>query len=135
MSARPEPRSAAGPWLERAGSDLWMAEHALAAGADCPADAVAFHAQQCAEKSLKALLAAQGADFPPTHDLLLLLRLAGAGGALDLTAQDILSLNRYAVEARYPGVGEPITRAEAEAATALARRVRAVVLARLKIEG
>ena len=36
-------------------------------------DAVCFHAQQCAEKYLKALLTRDHVAFPKTHDLLDLL--------------------------------------------------------------
>jgi HEPN domain-containing protein len=38
--------------------------------------AVCFHAQQCAEKYLKALLVLKDVDFPKTHDLLTLVRYA-----------------------------------------------------------
>jgi HEPN domain-containing protein len=40
---------------------------------------------------------------------------------------DLGILNRYAVEARYPGDWEPITREEAEEAVLLAERVRTEV--------
>jgi HEPN domain-containing protein len=39
----------------------------------------------------------------------------------------VLLLNRYTIEARYPGDWEPITREEAEEAVAIARRVRDAV--------
>jgi HEPN domain-containing protein len=51
-------------WVEKAESDLKNAALALRAGHDCPADTVAFHAQQCAEKHLKAVLVFAGIDFP-----------------------------------------------------------------------
>jgi HEPN domain-containing protein len=56
-------------WVEKAESDLKNARIVLGAGEECPADTVAFHAQQCAEKYLKALLVFEGIDFPKTHDL------------------------------------------------------------------
>lgn len=42
-------------WLQRASSDLQLERAALNARGVLPEDA-AFHAQQCAEKALKALL-------------------------------------------------------------------------------
>ena len=56
-------------WIEKAENDLKTAILTLRAGEECPADTVGFHAQQCAEKYLKALLTARGIDFPKTHDL------------------------------------------------------------------
>ena len=41
---------------------------------------VGFHAQQTAEKSLKAVLAARGVYFPFTHDLRVLMDLCDSGG-------------------------------------------------------
>lgn len=47
---------------------------------------VGFHAQQAAEKALKAVLAASGDDFPWTHDLRHLMdRLQAAGTSLPAT--------------------------------------------------
>ncbi len=56
-------------WVEKAEGDLKNATLALSAEKDCPADTVAFHAQQCGEKYLKAYLVLQCIDFPKTHDL------------------------------------------------------------------
>ncbi len=65
---------------------------------------VCFHAQQCAEKYLKALLIAHAQPFPRTHDLRILSNLceqAGMSIGTDLNRIDTLSF--YAVQARYPG--------------------------------
>jgi len=43
-------------WVQKAESDLKTAVLVLHAGEEGLADTVAFHAQQCAEKYLKALL-------------------------------------------------------------------------------
>jgi len=56
-------------WLAKAENDLKTAAHTLKLGADCPTDAVCFHAQQTVEKYLKALLVLRGIDFPKTHDI------------------------------------------------------------------
>ena len=90
---------------------------------DCPFDTVCFHAQQCAEKYLKALLLQAGSEPPRTHDLRLLLQRLPADLAVLFRMEDMVELNRYSIEARYPGECEEISRAEAERAVMLARAV------------
>ncbi len=67
-------------------------------------DAVCFHAQQCVEKYLNALLQENGTIFPRTHNLVELLDL----GEQEMTellpfASDMNTLTREAVEVPYPG--------------------------------
>jgi len=65
---------------------------------------VCFLAQQCAEKSLKALLVAKGQTFPRTHDLVLLANLnTQTGVLLPVASADLRELTRHAVVTRYPG--------------------------------
>ena len=47
---------------------------------DIEDDLLGFHAQQAAEKMLKALLAARGVDYPKTHNLRVLVELLSAEG-------------------------------------------------------
>jgi HEPN domain-containing protein len=61
-------------WLRKAEHDLLNIENNLAA-ADIPWDTVCFHAQQAAEKVLKAFLVFHGRDLSKTHDLVALLAL------------------------------------------------------------
>ncbi len=56
-------------WVARAESDLRAAVYLLEPRIERPTEAICFHAQQCAEKYVKALLVFRGADFPRTHDL------------------------------------------------------------------
>jgi HEPN domain-containing protein len=111
-------------WAVKADNDLRNAEHTLLLEQDCPFDTVCFHAQQCAEKYLKALLIAKGTEPPRTHDLRLLLSKLPVTTASRFEVERLLVLNRYSVEARYPGDWEPITREEAQEAVELARTVR-----------
>jgi HEPN domain-containing protein len=111
-------------WIEKAEHDLQNAEFVLTMKENCPYDTVCFHSQQCAEKYLKALLIHQGIDFPRTHDLVLLFGLLRKDLQWDLQLKDVQPLNRYSVEARYPGDWEPIDKAEAEAALEMALNVR-----------
>jgi len=46
---------------------------------------------------------------------------------LRLRIEEVVSLNRYTIEARYPGGWEPFNRKEAEKAVAIARKVRRAV--------
>jgi len=114
-------------WIAKAEEDLLTAEHTLTLREHCPAGTVCFHAQQCVEKYLKALLTLRGVEFPKTHDLVLLRNRLGSGSGLDLEMEDLLSLNRYSVEARYPGDWEPIDIEEASESVEKARRVREAV--------
>jgi HEPN domain-containing protein len=117
-------------WIVKAENDLKNAAHTLGLGADCPTDTVCFHAQQCIEKYLKALLVLQGFDFPKSHDLEVLLALVPKRVRPHLTAEEQGRLTTYATTARYPGSGE-IALAEARRAVAVARRARKEVRATL----
>ena len=114
-------------WIKKAESDLTTAEHTLTLKENCPFDIVCFHAQQCAEKYLKALLVSRSVDFPRTHDLRLLMQRIPPDTNLRLRIEEVVSLNRYTIEARYPGDWEPFNRKEAEKAVAVARKVRKAV--------
>ena len=61
-----------------------------------------FHAQQAVEKSLKAVLSANGIEFRSTHDLVTLLDLLQDNDVpAPPAAEQLDELNPYAVEARY----------------------------------
>ncbi len=121
-------------WIEKAEHDIRNAEHTLTLKKNCPFDTVCFHAQQCAEKYLKALLVSRSIDFPKTHDLRVLMQLVPKEVKLGLRMDEVLPLNRYTIEARYPGDWEPITRKEAKEALATARMVRQAVRVHLRNE-
>ena len=111
-------------WVLKAEEDLRAAAHLLRLGQECPTAAVGFHAQQCIEKYLKALLVLQGLEFPKTHDIEKLIGLLplDVSVRLPVTAQRILTT--YGAMTRYPGDYEPVTLQEARQAVTLARRVR-----------
>jgi HEPN domain-containing protein len=99
--------------LRKAGSDRVAMEASLAAQAF---DAACFHAQQMAEKCLKALLAPRGVAFPYTHNLAKLIEI---GAGLDATFHSllptVLPLTPYAVEMRYDDSFWPSQRVAEEA--------------------
>lgn len=114
-------------WVEKAENDLKNATLTLRAGRDCPADTVAFHAQRCVEKYLKALLSFRAVDFPKIHDIEQLLALAELGNRVRLSVEEQRLLTDYATVTRYPGNYDPVALPEARRAVTLARRVRAAV--------
>ncbi len=124
MNEAPERVQAALDWFEKADHDLVDAEHTLTLTDNCPFDTISFHAQQCAEKCLKGLLVFHDLDFPPTHDIRLLLQRLPESVEIGIEPVRLIALNRYAVETRYPGDWKPITREDAEAAVEVARGVR-----------
>jgi len=111
-------------WIDKAESDLKIAVIALKAGRDCPTDAVAFHAQQCAEKYLKALLVLDSIDFPKIHDIGELIVLLPHGVAVGVSVAQQRRLTSYATVTRYPGDYEPISLTEARKAVEVAQRIR-----------
>jgi len=113
-----------GEWVLKAENDLKNAAHTLKMGEDCPADTVCFHAQQCVEKYLKALLVMKDTNFPKTHDIEDLLALVPAVERPKLSGEEQGRLSDYATTSRYPGDYEPIPLSEARRAVQLARRVR-----------
>jgi len=112
-------------WVARAEEDFTLARSALRRKRPLIYGAT-FHAQQCVEKYLKALLVAQGLTFPRTHDLAALSDLCLQGGITIPVAHDALDrLAAYAVQVRYPG--EDPTLDEAREVLQVAQAVRRFV--------
>jgi HEPN domain-containing protein len=114
-------RQVAEQWLRLARSDLALA-HLDAPGAIMP-ETLCFHAQQAAEKALRAALVLREIDFPRTHSLGVLLALMPTDVKVPVSIRDAASLTNYAVAARYPSVFEPVTDDERRDAADLATRV------------
>ena len=109
-------------WVARAEEDLALARSALRHKTPLTYGAT-FHAQQCAEKYLKALLMARRQVFPRTHDLAALSDLCLQNELLIPVDRDALErLTAYAVQVRYPG--EDPTPDEAREAVQVAQVVR-----------
>ena len=76
---------------------------------------VCFHAQQCVEKALKAVITANQVYFRYTHDLEELTNLlTSAGIAPPFTAKEFQRLTPFAVELRYDEGIPLLTREEAD---------------------
>jgi len=92
---------------------------------------VGFHAQQAAEKALRAALAATGRDFPFTHNIAVLMQLCeDAGIGLPPALDHIDVLTPFGVAARY-GTRSP---GAVDRATALDLAMSAVAWARAAVE-
>jgi len=110
-------------WLRHAASDLHLAGLALP-DPEVLRNQVAFHAQQAAEKSLKAVLVARSIHFPRTHDLEALIEMIQLAGIVwPFAVSEIAALTPFAVETRYPGGLGQVTDTEARDAVDGARRV------------
>jgi len=89
-------------WLQKAEGDLRAAEHLLEMEVK-DYFAAAFHAQQAAEKFLKAFLVRHQIPFPKTHDIQQLLELAAqADSSLKIELSSAAMLTPFGVEFRYP---------------------------------
>jgi HEPN domain-containing protein len=121
-------------WLAYADDDLCLAHWGLGLPDEQtpPYRLVAYHAQQCAEKCLKAYLVCQGVDFPRTHNISALLELCSDSAQWPLTLRDAEELTDYAVAARYPGEAGTVTPGDAQHAIELAERVRTQVRVALR---
>jgi HEPN domain-containing protein len=118
-------------WIARAEEDYELAKSALRRKKPLLYGAT-FHAQQCVEKYLKALLVAKGKLFPKIHDLVALNDLCKQNGVILGVNEDIIrNLTAYAVEIRY--LGEQPTFDEAADAVKTARNVRLTARKLLKI--
>jgi HEPN domain-containing protein len=110
-------------WIAKAEGDFRTASRELAAADRPNYDAVCFHAQQCAEKYLKALLIARGQTPPKIHDLAQLHRLlVPVCPEWQWSVDELRLLSRSAVISRYPGEVAELT--EAEAAHGICGRLR-----------
>lgn len=87
----------------------------LARDVDVADAVVGFHAQQAVEKSLKAVLAASGDEFPWTHDLRHLIeRLDDLGTPFPPSLREVRVLAPWAVEFRYgETIDDPLDREQA----------------------
>ena len=115
-------------WVEKAEGDWDTALIAYRARKSPNYDAACFHAQQCAEKYLKARLNEDWITFRKTHDLQDLLKpILPAEPTWAILQPALDNLNKYAVLYRYPGYDA--TKIEAKTTIEDCRQVRGAVRA------
>jgi HEPN domain-containing protein len=107
-------------WLIYAKSDLELAR------VDLPnfvlLETLCYHAQQAAEKSLKAVLIYYSVSVPRTHNIGTLIDLLEGYTDISESIRDVAILTEYAVSSRYPEFSEPVDRVDYEVALQLADR-------------
>ena len=110
-------------WIDKAEGDFVTASREIRVRKSPNYDAVCFHAQQCAEKYLKALLQEAEIPFGKTHHLVALLELVLAvESSWELLRPQLQCLNTYPVSVRYPG--EAANKPMAQEAPSLPKLVR-----------
>lgn len=122
-------------WMIYGDEDLRLARHTLTLLSGCPYRLIAYHAQQCAEKYLKAYLVYHRIDFPYTHNISRLLELCEENSRWLGRIYEAEELTAFAITARYPGEDERVTKKEALRAVDIATKVRQTVRKTLKKEG
>jgi len=91
-------------WVQKAEGDFATAEREMDISVHANYDAVCFHAQQRAEKYLKACLQEADLPFRKTHDLSELLHsILSVHPQFESLQEDLNALSEFAVEYRYPG--------------------------------
>ena len=119
-------------WLAKAQLDLRAAAHEMNSPSESFWGDVMFHAQQAAEKSMKAFLAYHDVPFRKTHSLEELGRqCVELDAMLAPVAAQAAPLTEYAWKFRYPGDADEPDRTEAEEALTAARIVCNAILSRL----
>ncbi|MBI1822767.1 MAG: HEPN domain-containing protein [Nitrospirae bacterium] len=118
-------------WLIKSGNDLKTAQTMLTT--DPPiTDTVCFHAQQCAEKSLKAFLTSVDVHVEKTHFLPRLIELCrNIDSGFDDLKEPAIALTDYAVEVRYPDDWRDIPLDEAVKAVKNAEKIMMYVQQKL----
>ena len=114
-------------WIEIAEEDLLLAKHAFTLQSNIPYRLICYHAQQCAEKYIKALLVSKFIDFPYTHSINVLIKLVPEELNLMTKLETTFKLTNYAVARRYPGEYKNIGKDDALSAVELAELVKKVI--------
>ncbi len=118
-------------WLRKADEDFHVARELMERDR-ISYNPVGFHAQQAAEKFLKALLTRHRIAPPRTHNIEELLALAErATPGIQAELQGTETLSPYGVEIRYPGERPDLDREQGAESVRLADRIRAAVLQHL----
>ena len=126
MTVRPKDEDLVRAWVLKADHDWLNIENNLAAR-EIPWDTVGFHAQQCAEKYLKALLISRQIDPPKIHDLTELYALLPDGLLVDFDTRLLEELNPTRLKGDTLESGRPVEQAEALRAVEAARTIREAI--------
>ena len=121
-------------WVQKAEADWITAQREWRARNNPNYDAACFHAQQCAEKYLKARLQESNIRFGRTHNLVALMELLlPAEPNWESLRLDLQALNVFAVEFRYPG--ESASKDVAQEAVKRCKNIRQCIRQSLGLAG
>ncbi len=91
-------------WITKAEGDFGVMQREANVTIEPNFDAVCFHAQQCAEKYLKAMLCEADIQFGKIHDLVALLeQVLDINPDMEVLREDLAYLSDFAIAFRYPG--------------------------------
>jgi len=122
-------------WCEKGRRDFITAQNSLLNTNEIFPDIICFHAQQAAEKYLKAYLVFLELEFPKTHALEDLVLLASSKDSMSRNLFTIAcELSPYAVEVRYPDSPSP-SYEDAHEALHTAETIRNYILGKIKLIG
>lgn len=117
-------------WIEKAEGDLATTERELRARNRPNYDAACFHAQQVAEKYLKAVLQEWGKNIPRIHNLVDLNAICTEiDGTFVVIETELKGLDGFAVHTRYPG--QRAVKEDARAALKTTRSIRLFIRKKL----
>ena len=120
-------------WVSKAEGDFLTAGRELRARQSPNYDAVCFHAQQCAEKYLKAMLQEHDKQIPKIHNLIeLMLLCEKVDSSFEMLRADLVTMERFSVQVRYPG--EIAEKEDAQSAYAAVGAVRTFVRQKLDLK-
>ena len=121
-------------WFHKARNDMKIALREMQ-WEDAATDAVCFHFQQAAEKMLKAWLIWRDIDFPPTHNIEVLLAACERDDSSFSELRSIESLTPYAVQVRYADDFYLPTAEEARQTAEMARVAESFILEKFEALG
>ena len=106
-------------WIERAKSSLELAQAKIIH--HIYYEDLCYQSQQAVEKALKGLLIYYGVDPEFTHNIELLLKELKKFTEIPENIEDAVRLTDYAVQTRYPGEYDEVTKEEYERSVKIAK--------------
>jgi len=123
-----------GEWVAKAEDDFAMVERESQVRKNPSYDGICFHAQQCAEKYLKARLCEAEIDYPKVHDLVALLEMVlPVEPDWEVHRERLAYLTDLSVSLRYPSYSA--SEADAQGAHERCRAFRQAARAALSLDG
>lgn len=118
-------------WIAKAEKDYLVAMRELSSEPLVP-EAVCFHAQQCIEKYMKAVLQENDIEFEKIHDLEVLRKQCVPFiPELENLREELIKLSTYAVDIRYPGF--EVSEEEAKECAEIMERIRKIIRSYFKL--